>query len=40
MAVIAFAVTAAVSIIGMLIYSAIVKKKNSNRPEPEPEAEA
>ena len=40
MAVIAFAVTAAVSIIGMLIYSAIVKKKNSNRPEPESEAEA
>lgn len=40
MAVIAFAVTAAVSIIGMLIYSAIVKKKNSNRPKPEPEAEA
>jgi len=40
-AIIAFAVTAAVSIIGMVIYSAIVKKKNKNKdPEPEVETDA
>ena len=31
MAVIAFAVTAAVSLVGMLIYSLIIKRKNSKR---------